>query len=152
LDAARELLIIVGMRISGILLVAVVLSATPSLATTRKVQPGVFVTLNASLDDAEKTWHLDAIHGRLANNAVFDNKHADINVNRLSVAVVGNDCEVTTEINFVLSTTTDQIVSVGTGTAKITLPKTQAVYKLPTLRREAIDSALVDMLAKLRKS
>jgi hypothetical protein len=148
LDPARELLIIVRMRSSGILLVAVVLGMTStSSATTRKVQPGVFVTLSASIDDAERVGHVHAIHGRLAN--AFANKHVDINAN-LAVAIVGNDCEVTTQINFVLSTTSDQIVSVGTGTAKITVSKYAAVNKLPSLRREAIDSALADMLHKLR--
>jgi len=140
------------MRITGILLLAFVASAAPSQATTRKVQPGVFVTLSSpAIDDAERSAHLQAIQGRLANHAAFTNKHADINVAELAVAIHGNDCEVTSQINFVLSTTSDQIVSVGTGTSKITLPKRQAVYQLPALRREAIDNALVDMLQKLRR-
>jgi hypothetical protein len=114
--------------------------------------PGVYVTLTtASIDDAERTAHVDTIKRGLANHSALENRHVDVTVNRISVTHIGNEVEIVAELTFVLSTTGDHIVSFGNQIAKVRMPRRQFhANKLPALRHEVIDNALVDLRRKLR--
>jgi len=143
------------MRISGILpaLAVLVLHAGAGHASP-KTEPGVFVRLSTTgMDEAERVVHTDIIRRALRVSWVQD-KHVDVNVTRLSVTYVGNAVEIVAELGFVLSSTGgagDRMASIGCQTAKLVLPRSQVnARKLPGLRREVIQSALGDLVRKLR--
>lgn len=134
-------------------LAAVVASAGSATAEAKRIQPGVFVTLDStSLDDAERAIHVDTIRTRLGASSLFENKRVDVNVTRLAWVKVDNCIEVHVELAFVMSTTKDEIVSVANQTAKLVMAKGQfSIGKLPALRGEVIDNALGDLMYKLRR-
>jgi uncharacterized cupredoxin-like copper-binding protein len=114
-------------------------------------QRGVYVTMAANVDHAERAAHVDAIKRGLANHSALENRNFDVNVGKLSVTIVGNEVEIVAELSFVLSTAGDRIVSVGSQTAKLRVARRQFhASKLPALRREVIENALVDLRRKLR--
>jgi len=102
------------------------------------------------IDAGERLAHANLIRHALQVSWI-DDKHVDVHVSRLTVDYVGNTVEVVAVLGFVLSTTGDQMASIGHQTAKLVLPRSQVTArKLPGLRREVIQSALGDLLRKLR--
>lgn len=137
----------------GLLVLACVVAGAGTASAEKRV-PGVYVTLACpSVDDTERTTHIDHIKTRLGASSLLENKHVDVNVTRLVWATNGNSVEVHVDLAFVMSTRNNEIVSVANQTAKLTMSKTQfREGKLPTLRREVIDNALGDLLVKLRRA
>ncbi len=142
-----------SMRIAmGVVLACAVASASSARAEPKQ-QAGVFVTLTPVADVAERTSHIDCIRARLSASPLLENKHVDVNVTRLTWVTVGSTVEVQLELAFVMSNTNNEIVSLANQTAKLVLSKSQfRLEKLPSLRREVIDSALGDLLFKLRRA
>ncbi len=131
--------------------VAVAGARTASAETTKRA--GVFVTLSQVTDEAERSSHIDMIRKRLGDCTQLANKVIDVNVTRLSYVIVGATVELQLELGFVMSTPNHEIVSVASQTATLVLSKSRfKLAKLPSLRREVIDSALGDLVVKLRRA
>lgn len=131
--------------------VAVAGARTASAEPARRA--GVFVTLSQITDEAERTSQIDVIRKRLGECSQLANRVIDVNVTRLSYVTVGATVEIKLELGLTLSTRNNEIVSVASQTAKLVLSKaTFKLDKLPALRREVIDSALRDLVVKLRRA
>ena len=131
--------------------VAVAGARTASAETTKRA--GVFVTLSQVTDEAERSSHINMIRKRLGDCTQLANKVIDVNVTRLSYVIVGATVELQLELGFVMSTPNHEIVSVASQTATLVLSKSRfKLAKLPSLRREVIDSALGDLVVKLRRA
>ena len=110
-------------------------------------------TLSQVTDEAERSSHIDMIRKRLGDCTQLANKVIDVNVTRLSYVIVGATVELQLELGFVMSTPNHEIVSVASQTATLVLSKSRfKLAKLPSLRREVIDSALGDLVVKLRRA
>ncbi len=136
------------------LVVAAVVAVAGARAAFAEIKrpAGVFVTLSEVTDEAERTSH-DVIRKRLVDCAQLANKVIDVNVTRLSYVTVGNTIELQLELGLVMSTPNNEIVSIASQTAKLVLSATKfKLAKLPGLRRELIDSALGELVLKLRRA
>lgn len=132
--------------------VVAVLGARTASAETKR-PAGVFVTLSQVTDETERTSHIDVIRKRLRDCTQLANRVIDVNVTRLSYVTVGNTVELQLELGLVMSTPTNEIVSIANQTAKLVMPKAKfKLDKLPELRREVIDSALGELVLKLRRA
>lgn len=141
------------MRIALGLVVLACLVAGPGAARADHT-PGVYVSLTcpAVADQAERLEHVDHVRARLRNHAALADKQVDVNVTRLAWVVNGNAIEVQAELRLVVSTG-NEIVSIANQTAKLVMSKGQfRLAKLPALRREALDTAIGDLLVKLRRA
>lgn len=156
LPAARELLNNGSMRgtmaLWMVAAVVAVAGARPASAESAR-RAGVFVTLAQVTNEAERASHIDVIRKRLGECSQLANKVIDVNVTRLSYVTVGTTVELQLELGFVLSTPSNEIVSMVNQTAKLVIPASRfKLDKLPALRREVIDSALGDLIVKLRRA
>lgn len=137
----------------GLIVLACVVASASTVRAEAKRPAGVFVTLVQVQDQAERTGHIDNIRARLGACSQLENKHVDVNVTRLSWVTVGATVEVQLELAFVVSNTSNEIISVANQTSKLVIAKSQfREHKLPSLRREVIDDALGDLLFKLRRA
>lgn len=133
--------------------VVVAVAGVRSVAAEPTRRAGVFVTLSQVPDEAERISHVEMIRKRLRECSQLANKVIDVNVTRLSYVTVGATVEVQLELGFVLSTANNEIVSVATQTAKLVMSRSRfKLHQLPALRREVIDSALGDLIVKLRRA
>jgi hypothetical protein len=156
LPAARELLNNGSMRgtmaLWMVAAVVAVAGARPASAESAR-RAGVFVTLAQVTNEAERASQIDVIRKRLGECSQLANKVIDVNVTRLSYVTVGTTVELQLELGFVLSTPSNEIVSMVNQTAKLVIPASRfKLDKLPALRREVIDSALGDLIVKLRRA
>lgn len=137
-----------------LVLAAAIAVATPRTASADAARPaGVFVTLSQVTDQAERAGHIDAIRTRLGSCPQLANKVIDVNVTRLAYVTVGDTVELQLELGFVMSTPTNEIVSMANQTATLVLPKHKfKLGKLPMLRRDVIDSAVGSLIVKLRRA
>lgn len=137
-----------------LVLAAAVAVAAPRTASADTARPaGVFVTISQVTDQAERTGHIDAIRTRLGACSQLANKVIDVNVTRLTYVTVGETVEVQLELGFVMSTPTNEIVSMANQTATLVLSKHKfKLDKLPALRREVIDTAVGSLIVKLRRA
>lgn len=152
--AARQLLIVVVMRIAiGLVVMACLVAGGGTARAEAKRSAGVFVTLMQVTDQAERAAHIDAIKAKLAACPLLANRVVDVNITRLAYVTVGNNVELQLELGFVLSNTNSEIVSVANQTAKLVLPAAKfKVKQLPELRRDVLDTAIGDLIIKLRKA
>jgi hypothetical protein len=142
------------MRIAMGLLVLACVVASAGTAHAEKRAPGVYVSLTcpAVSDDGERATHIQTIKNRLAASSLLANKQVDVNVTRLAWVTNGNSVEIHVELAFMMSSN-NEITSVANQTAKLVMSKGQfSVGKLPMLRKEVIDTALGDLLYKLRRA
>jgi hypothetical protein len=135
-----------------IIAVGLVVLAMGVATAEPRTEPGVYVTMaSPSIDGAERVAHVDTIRRGLTNHSALINRQIDVTINRMSLTYIRNEVEIVVELNFVLSTSGDQIVSFGNQTARLLIPRSQFnVNKLSALRGEVIENALGDLRRKLR--
>ena len=133
----------VGMRIVvGILLVL-------CLGAVAEAAPAIHVSLpSTGMDEAERACHADAVRKALQG---VDAKSIDVSVAKLTLVIGADKVEVTAEINVVISTTDDQIRTLGSGTAKFSVARRQfRPHRAVALRGQALGDALEGISKKLR--
>ena len=85
-----------------------------------------------------------------AQRGSLDVRHLDLSVTRLAATRAGDVIEIGAELRIAISDDHGKMLSILSGGAKVQVPagKFDAKY-LPALRKEALDSAMRGMFAKL---
>lgn len=137
----------------GLLVLACAVAISAPRAHAENRSAGVFVTLSQVTDDVERQGHIDAMKTKLGECPLLANRIVDVNVTRLSYAIVGSTVEVQLELGLVMSNGKQEIVSIANQSAKLVLSKHKfKLEKLPALRREVLDTAVGELIVKLRRA